>query len=97
MCCGDNIKTLTVWFGKEISIDEVKAEVRSLRSDGYRVTPPFYIGYDISDSLVLSYLETSLDNSDALYLIGSEGSLLNSIVDYSEKMGKPILRMGVYA
>lgn len=92
----NGILNLTVWFGKEIEIEEVKLTVRELKREGYSVNAPFYIGYNISDTLVLSYLRHSLENSDALYLIGEEGSLLESISEYSEKIGKPIMRAGVY-
>ena len=66
---------ITIWFGKEVDIESVKREVRKLQSMGYTVRAPFYIGYNIDNMLVSRYLKNSLDISDYLYLMGSEGFL----------------------
>lgn len=84
--------SITVWFGKEIDIEEVRLEVKRLQRQGYVVRAPFYIGYNISDSLVRNYLKSSLDISDYLYLMGSTGSLLEEIVEYANMTNKEIVR-----
>lgn len=84
--------SITVWFGKEIDIECVRREVKELQSKGYVVRAPFYIGYNITDSLVRNYLKSSLDISDYLYLIGSTGSLLEEIVEYANSTNKSIVR-----
>lgn len=84
--------SITVWFGKEIDINTVHTEVKRLKAQGYVVAAPFYIGYNINDSLVRNYLKNSLDNSDYLYLLGSTGSLLEEIVEYANKTNKEIIR-----
>ena len=33
-----------------------------------------------------------MDVTDALYLIGEEGSLLREILEYANNIGKPVLR-----
>lgn len=85
-------RKLTVWFGKEVPINEVRFVVKYLKGEGYSVNAPFYIGYNLNDSFVMSYLKNSVDVSDGLYLIGEEGSLLREISEYAEEKGKPILR-----
>lgn len=89
---GKKIQKLTVWFGKEIPINEVRFVVKYLKGEGYNVNAPFYIGYDLNCSFVLSYLKNSVDVTDALYLIGEDGSLLREISEYANNIGKPILR-----
>ena len=84
-------KSVTVWFGKEIDIEDVRDTVRRLHMLGYNVRAPFYIGYSLNDTLVLNYLKSSLDNSDFLFLLGEEGSLLEKIVDYAHEVNKPVL------
>lgn len=84
--------SITVWFGKEIDIEDVRLEVKRLQKQGYVVRAPFYIGYNISDSLVRNYLKSSLDISDYLYLMGSMGSLLEEIVEYANLTNKEIVR-----
>ena len=84
--------SITVWFGKEIDIESVRREVKELQAKGYLVRAPFYIGYNITDSLVRNYLKISLDISDYLYLIGSTGSLLEELVEYANATNKTIVR-----
>ena len=84
--------SITVWFGKEIDIESVRHEVKELQAKGYLVRAPFYIGYNITDSLVRNYLKSSLDISDYLYLIGSTGSLLEEIVEYANATNKTSVR-----
>lgn len=84
--------SITVWFGKEIDIEDVRIEVKRLQRQGYIVRAPFYIGYNITDSLVRNYLKGSLDISDYLYLMGSTGSLLEEIVEYANMTNKEIIR-----
>ena len=93
----DKRESVTVWFGKEIDIENVKNSVRKLHNMGYLVRAPFYIGYNIDTNLVREYLEHSLDVSNFLYIIGTEGSLLEEIVDYAQKTGKPIIKECKYA
>jgi hypothetical protein len=83
---------ITIWFGKEVDIESVKREVRKLQSMGYTVRAPFYIGYNIDNMLVSRYLKNSLDISDYLYLMGSEGFLLEEIVEYANEIHKEIIR-----
>ncbi len=84
--------SVTVWFGKEVDINFVRREVRNLQLKGYIVRTPFYIGYNINDEIVGNYLKNNLDLSDYLYLIGSEGSLLEDIVEYANLTNKNIVR-----
>lgn len=86
---GSNV---TVWFGKEININDVRKEVKKLQRQGYIVRTPFYIGYNISDTLVRNYLKNSLDISDYLYLIGNTGTLLKEILEYAKETNKTIIR-----
>lgn len=84
-------KSVTVWFGKEIDIEDVRNTVRRLHMLGYNVRAPFYIGYNLSNDLVLNYLKNSLDNSDFLFILGKDGSLLQSIMEYAEENNKPMV------
>lgn len=82
---------VTVWFGKEIDIEEVRSTVKKLVLLGYVVRAPFYIGYNIDKQFVSNYLKNSLDYSDYLYILGEEGSLLDEIVGYAIMSEKPIM------
>lgn len=84
--------TVTVWFGKEVNVEQVRATVKKLYSLGFSVRAPFYIGYNIDTHFVKNYLQNSLDISDYLYIIGYEGSLLEDIIEYANEKGKPIVR-----
>lgn len=84
-------KSVTVWFGKEIDIEDVRRDVRRLNLLGYKVRAPFYIGYSINDEIVYHYLQNSLDTSDFLYVLGEEGSMLEKIMAYAQETGKPIV------
>lgn len=89
-------EVVTVWFGTEISIDEVRRTVKKLVQMGYTVRPPFYIGYNVNVKMVYNYVCMSIDNSDALYVIGEKGTLLTEIVKYAENHNKPIVREGSF-
>ena len=84
--------SVTVWFGKEVDIESVRKEVKNLQKQGFVVRAPFYIGYNITDTLVRNYLKSSLDISDYLYLMGETGSLLEEIVEYANATNKVIVR-----
>lgn len=84
-------EVVTVWFGKEISIEEVRLQVKKLVLLGYTVRAPFYIGYKIDKQFVSNYLKNSLEHSDYLYILGEEGSLLEEIVEHASTLGKPIM------
>ena len=84
-------RSVTIWFGKEVTLEEVKKDVRNLYLKGYKVRAPFYIGYNLNDDFVLRYLKSSLDNSDFLYVIGEKGSLLDSIMEYAHETNKPVV------
>ena len=85
-------KSITVWFGKEIDVEEVRKDVKWLYLNGFKVRAPFYIGYNLNDDFVLRYLKSSLDNSDFLYIMGEKGSLLESITEYANETNKRIMR-----
>lgn len=84
-------KKITVWFGKEVKIEEVRITVQYLRTLGHTVRAPFYIGNELNNDIVRHYLMNSVDSSDVLYLIGHEGSLLEEIIEYTNSKNKPII------
>lgn len=84
-------KSVVLWFGKEVGYREVKNLVISLRNFGLSVVTPFYIGYELNSEIVTKYLEDNLKNSDALYVIGKEGSILEHIIEYAKQENKQIV------
>lgn len=90
----DSRQKVTVWFGKEINVDDVRLTVQKLRAIGYEVRSPFYIGHSLNSDIVIHYLKGSVDSSDFLYVIGKEGSLMEEIVEYAISAGKPVVGKG---
>ena len=87
------VKRVTLWFGKEITVDKVKNKLHELQNKGYSVIPPFYIGYNIDEEIVTNYLKNSIMHSDMLYVIGKKGSILENILKFAEEQNVEIVRI----
>ena len=53
-------KKITVWFGKEVKIEEVRITVQYLRTLGHTVRAPFYIGNELNNDIDSNSISSSI-------------------------------------